>query len=267
MPIAIVANGLRVAGTGIAAHYYGRRSRGRVLPHVLRLAGVRRGVRDAVRGDAGCCCSWCAPSPPARRCRASRSSPEGESSPITSRRPARHSSSAAALLAAATSTWPARRSAEVVPPRESLAAFPLDDRRVARPAGAGLLDPKILAVLGVDEYVIAPTADAGAAGVGLYIGYHASQRQGDTMHSPLNCLPGAGWQPIEQRVRSSTSRCRRQHGDDANRGQPRRDPERARPAAGLYWYQSHGASSPASTGARSTWCSTRCATTGPTPRS
>ena len=23
-----------------------------------------------------------------------------------------------------------------------------------------------------------------------------SQRQGDTIHSPQNCLPGAGWQPV-----------------------------------------------------------------------
>ena len=32
--------------------------------------------------------------------------------------------------------------------------------------------------------------------VQLYIGYYASQRTGDTIHSPKNCLPGAGWDPI-----------------------------------------------------------------------
>jgi EpsI family protein len=37
-----------------------------------------------------------------------------------------------------------------------------------------------------------------AALVGLYVGFYGSQRQGDTIHSPLNCLPGAGWVPIEQ---------------------------------------------------------------------
>ena len=30
----------------------------------------------------------------------------------------------------------------------------------------------------------------------LYVGYYASQRQGDTIHSPQNCLPGAGWRPV-----------------------------------------------------------------------
>ena len=29
-------------------------------------------------------------------------------------------------------------------------------------------------------------------------GYWRSQRQGDTMHSPQNCLPGAGWEPVKQ---------------------------------------------------------------------
>jgi EpsI family protein len=32
--------------------------------------------------------------------------------------------------------------------------------------------------------------------VQLYIGYYATQRTGETMHSPRNCLPGAGWEPI-----------------------------------------------------------------------
>jgi EpsI family protein len=27
----------------------------------------------------------------------------------------------------------------------------------------------------------------------LFIGYYASQRNGQTYHSPQNCLPGAGW--------------------------------------------------------------------------
>ena len=32
---------------------------------------------------------------------------------------------------------------------------------------------------------------------GLYIGYYESQRQGKTVHSPKNCLPGAGWEPVD----------------------------------------------------------------------
>ena len=65
----------------------------------------------------------------------------------------------------------------------------------------------ILKVLGVDDYLVrvysAPPPDR--AGVGLYIGYWGTQRQGDTIHSPLNCLPGSGWEPLEkQRVQLRT---------------------------------------------------------------
>src|SRR5258708_1378069 len=56
-------------------------------------------------------------------------------------------------------------------------------------------DKKILAVLGVDEYVNLTYWKTAALPIGLYIGYYQSQREGDTMHSPMNCLPGAGWQP------------------------------------------------------------------------
>jgi len=31
----------------------------------------------------------------------------------------------------------------------------------------------------------------------LFIAYFPTQRKGDTIHSPKNCLPGAGWIPAE----------------------------------------------------------------------
>jgi EpsI family protein len=31
----------------------------------------------------------------------------------------------------------------------------------------------------------------------LFIAYFPSQRAGDTIHSPKNCLPGAGWAPVQ----------------------------------------------------------------------
>lgn len=31
---------------------------------------------------------------------------------------------------------------------------------------------------------------------GLYVGFYESQRQGRTVHSPKNCLPGAGWEAM-----------------------------------------------------------------------
>jgi len=38
-----------------------------------------------------------------------------------------------------------------------------------------------------------PAGAAKLPPIGLFIGYFASQRTGQTMHSPQNCLPGAGW--------------------------------------------------------------------------
>ncbi len=87
---------------------------------------------------------------------------------------------------------------EAVPVRESLANLPM-----ALWAWQGEreqdLDPKVLAVLGVNEYLLRNYATIGKPPIGLYVGYYESQRQGDTMHSPLNCLPGAGWLPVQQR--------------------------------------------------------------------
>lgn len=53
----------------------------------------------------------------------------------------------------------------------------------------------VVATLGVDEYVSRKYERNGRP-VSLYIGYYANQRSGDTIHSPQNCLPGAGWLPL-----------------------------------------------------------------------
>ena len=61
-------------------------------------------------------------------------------------------------------------------------------------AGDTPLDRKALAVLGADDYL--NRTYEGSQPVGLYIAYYGSQRQGESIHSPQNCLPGSGWQPV-----------------------------------------------------------------------
>jgi len=39
-----------------------------------------------------------------------------------------------------------------------------------------------------------------SASIGLFIGYFATQRTGQSIHSPQNCLPGAGWTFLESGV-------------------------------------------------------------------
>jgi EpsI family protein len=55
----------------------------------------------------------------------------------------------------------------------------------------------VVAELGVDDYTNRRYMKPGGAPIAVYVGYYASQREGDAIHSPRNCLPGAGWSPRE----------------------------------------------------------------------
>jgi EpsI family protein len=55
---------------------------------------------------------------------------------------------------------------------------------------------QIVQAVGVSDYTNRVYFQPTEPPVQLYIGYYASQRTGETMHSPKNCLPGAGWEPI-----------------------------------------------------------------------
>jgi EpsI family protein len=59
------------------------------------------------------------------------------------------------------------------------------------------LETKIVHAVGVTDYTNRVYSQSGGPPVGLYIGYYGTQKTGDTIHSPKNCLPGAGWQPIK----------------------------------------------------------------------
>jgi EpsI family protein len=48
-------------------------------------------------------------------------------------------------------------------------------------------------VLRADDYVARSYALPDNRTAGFYVGYYATQRNGATYHSPLNCLPGSGW--------------------------------------------------------------------------
>src|SRR5262249_40354429 len=52
-----------------------------------------------------------------------------------------------------------------------------------------------------DAYVLRDYA-RGAEQLGLYVAYYATQRSGRTIHSPLNCLPGTGWEWLERGQRT-----------------------------------------------------------------
>lgn len=58
------------------------------------------------------------------------------------------------------------------------------------------LDKQVVQAVGVSDYANRVYLQPADAPLSLYVGYYASQRTGDTMHSPKNCLPGSGWDPI-----------------------------------------------------------------------
>ena len=58
------------------------------------------------------------------------------------------------------------------------------------------LEGQIVSALGVSDYVNRSYVNLGGERVNLYVGYYQSQRSGETIHSPKNCLPGAGWEAV-----------------------------------------------------------------------
>jgi EpsI family protein len=141
-----------------------------------------------------------------------------------------------ALLAATTVFLANARRAEVAVARTAFANFPMQiDSWSAR--NNPPFDDDVLKVLGVDDYLSRVYYRADGAAVGLYMGYYESQRQGDTIHSPLNCLPGAGWEPVSQGRLTIDNVDGRGNSITVNRYVVQKGLERQ---LVLYWYQSHG---------------------------
>ena len=125
------------------------------------------------------------------------------------------------------------RGQENPPAREPLSSFP---RSIGARSGIDYTIPEdIREVLGNGDFLWRLYPDpSGAADVDLFVAYFASQRAGDTLHSPKNCLPGDGWFPIrsgEQEINAPGVAPFR-----ANEYLVAKDSERR---LVLYWYQAH----------------------------
>lgn len=58
------------------------------------------------------------------------------------------------------------------------------------------LQDQIVQSVGVSDYTNRVYVETANAPLSVYIGYYSTQRTGDTIHSPKNCLPGSGWDPV-----------------------------------------------------------------------
>jgi len=100
-----------------------------------------------------------------------------------------------ATLATTAGLLQARHRTERIVPRQTLNAFPTS---VGLWTGKNMdISPDVLQVLGPGDFASRMYFRDGQPPLDLFIAYFASQRSGDTIHSPKNCLPGSGWTPMQ----------------------------------------------------------------------
>jgi len=80
---------------------------------------------------------------------------------------------------------------ERITPNKPFSEFPLE---IGQWKGKkGELDQQVYNILGVEDYILANYRKTSGEMVNLYVGFYQSQKEGDIIHSPKNCMPGAGW--------------------------------------------------------------------------
>lgn len=96
-------------------------------------------------------------------------------------------------------------------------------------------DPDILRVLAADAYLNRSYTAGSGAPIDLYIAFYGRQQPGVSIHSPLHCLPGTGWEPLDVATVALSQ-------PDGTQGQARRLVVRRNldRAVVLYWYAIHG---------------------------
>lgn len=124
-------------------------------------------------------------------------------------------------------------SADVVLPAAELSSLPV---QIGEWRGVQdiRLDAPTEKTLQADSYVLR-TYTRGAFPVTLFVAYYESQRSGHTIHSPLNCLPGTGWEWVDRRRETISAT---PGGEiEVNRNLAHRNREQI---LVYYWYQSRG---------------------------
>jgi len=117
-----------------------------------------------------------------------------------------------------------------IPLREPLAKFPNQVGSWKLESQPALTDD-VLGVLKADDYMLRNYNDASGEVAQLFVAYYRTQHAGDSMHSPKNCLPGAGWEPIQSDEVALAA------GPKVNRFVVGKEGDRD---LVLYWYQAQG---------------------------
>jgi EpsI family protein len=126
--------------------------------------------------------------------------------------------------------------AEAKVQRSELKNFPMKIAAWEKFGSDERFDGQTESVLRADDYLLRNYRSTDGHVASFYVGYYATQRNGASYHSPLNCLPGAGWsmsEPSRTIIRPADGRPE----FEANRYviQNGRDRQLM-----LYWYQGRG---------------------------
>jgi EpsI family protein len=81
--------------------------------------------------------------------------------------------------------------------RKELKNFPVQVGDWKQEGGDGRFDAQTMSVLRATDYLLRNYRTGQGQTANLYVGYYATQRDGASYHSPLNCLPGAGWNMVD----------------------------------------------------------------------
>ncbi len=120
--------------------------------------------------------------------------------------------------------------------RKELKEFPTQLGSWQRSGSDQEIDRETMTVLRASDYLLRNYKSVDGRTANFYVGYYASQRNGASYHSPLNCLPGSGWvmnnasqitiTPVDGRPAFAANRYLVESGSDKS--------------VLIYWYQGRG---------------------------
>jgi len=100
------------------------------------------------------------------------------------------------LCAAGISVFGISGRPELIPDRPRFVEYP--ERIGAWRGRSALMEPDVeRSLIGLNDYILSDYRGADAKDVNLYVAYYASQRKGESPHSPVVCIPGGGWQIVK----------------------------------------------------------------------
>ncbi len=89
---------------------------------------------------------------------------------------------------------------EIIKPNKPFDTFPMTigDWR----GTTSKFDQKVYDILGVEDSILASYQTNDGRSVQFYVGFYQSQKEGDLIHSPKNCMPGSGWNILNTSIES-----------------------------------------------------------------